>query len=214
MAFKDYYYFLGVNPTASTEDIKKAYRKLSLKYHPDKNDNDDFFELRFREVQEAYETLSDAEKRKFYDQSFGYEQRSSRSGLPPSIHTFTSSKVRAKKGEEITISWKTNNADVVKVLPFGLEKANGERVFKITEFKSGKFDVILHVTNTLVNKTIVKAITITEIFENDSEKMKSDVEDLFKSQPRTPINPTGKPKAFFILAALIILLTVLFLIFG
>ncbi|WP_313216807.1 DnaJ domain-containing protein, partial [Soonwooa sp.] len=63
---KDYYYFLGVSQDASAEDIKKAYRKLSMKYHPDKNDNDDFFELRFREVQEAYEVLIDVDRRKSY----------------------------------------------------------------------------------------------------------------------------------------------------
>jgi curved DNA-binding protein CbpA len=60
---KDYYYFLGISQDASEEDIKKSYRKLSLKYHPDKNENDDFFADRFREIQEAYETLSDPVRR-------------------------------------------------------------------------------------------------------------------------------------------------------
>ena len=61
---KDYYYFLGLPQNATTEEIKKIYRKLSVKYHPDKNDNDAFFENRFREVQEAYDILIDENKRK------------------------------------------------------------------------------------------------------------------------------------------------------
>lgn len=207
---KDYYYFLGVSQDASEEDIKKAYRKLSLKYHPDKNDNDDFFAERFREIQEAYETLSDSGRRKSYDQNLESHQKSFRYNVPPAIKTFTANKIHAKKGEEIIINWQTSNADIVKVLPFGLEKAYGERVFKITEFKDGKFQLLLHVTNSLLHKTIVQGITITEVFENDSEKFRSNVEDLFKSQPRTIANPKGQPKIIKIFVALMILAAALY----
>ena len=54
---KDYYYILGVDKNCSVEEIKKAYRKLSHKFHPDKNDGDTFFADRFKEINEAYETL-------------------------------------------------------------------------------------------------------------------------------------------------------------
>lgn len=64
---KDYYYILGVARNASQDEIKKAYRKLSIKFHPDKNDGDKFFEERFKDINEAYETLVDAAKRKIYD---------------------------------------------------------------------------------------------------------------------------------------------------
>ncbi|QCU90948.1 DnaJ C-terminal domain-containing protein [Thiomicrorhabdus sediminis] len=69
---KDYYATLGVSRTASDAEIKKAYRKMAAKYHPDKPTGD---EARFKEISEAYETLSDAEKRSMYDQ-FGsdYQQ--------------------------------------------------------------------------------------------------------------------------------------------
>jgi len=54
MMMKDYYYILGINQTSGLEEIKKAYRKLSFKFHPDKNDGDVFFTERFKEIQEAY----------------------------------------------------------------------------------------------------------------------------------------------------------------
>jgi curved DNA-binding protein CbpA len=127
---KDYYYFLGIKPNASEDDIKKAYRKLSFKYHPDKNENDDFFTERFREIQEAYDTLIDAERRRVYDQSFGQFLRSQKSVLPPKIKNFHASAVRAEKGAEITIHWQTYDADLVKITPFGLEKPQGERTLE------------------------------------------------------------------------------------
>jgi len=202
---KDYYYFLGISQDASEEDIKKVYRKLSIKYHPDKNDNDDFFSDRFREIQEAYETLSDKSRRYTYDQNLESHQKSFRYNIPPAIKTFTANKIHAKKGEEIIINWQTSNADVVKILPFGLEKPYGERVFKITEFKDGKFQLLLHVTNSLLHKTVVQAITITEVFENDAEKFRDKAEDLFKSQPRTVTNRRGQPKIIRIIGAIIVL---------
>jgi curved DNA-binding protein len=68
MEYKDYYSVLGVSKTATPEEIKKAYRKLAVKYHPDKNAGDKSAEAKFKEVAEAYEVLSDADKRKKYDQ--------------------------------------------------------------------------------------------------------------------------------------------------
>lgn len=210
---KDYYYFLGISQDASEEDIKKSYRKLSLKYHPDKNENDDFFADRFREIQEAYETLSDRSRRKTYDQNLENHQKSFRYNVPPAIKTFTANKIHAKKGEEIIINWQTSNADIVKVLPFGLEKAYGERIFKITEFKEGKFQILLHATNSLLHKTVVQGITITEVFESDGEKFRDKTEELFKSQPRTVANPHGQPKIFrIILAVVFLILAIYFLI--
>ena len=68
MEYVDYYKILGVDKSASTEDIKKAYRKLARKYHPDINPNNKEAHKKFQEVNEANEVLSDPEKRKKYDQ--------------------------------------------------------------------------------------------------------------------------------------------------
>ncbi|SMC28807.1 molecular chaperone DnaJ [Andreprevotia lacus DSM 23236] len=68
MAKKDFYELLGVNADASEDDIKKAYRKLAMKYHPDRNPDSKDAEAKFKEIKEAYEILSDAQKRAAYDQ--------------------------------------------------------------------------------------------------------------------------------------------------
>jgi molecular chaperone DnaJ len=71
MSKRDYYEVLGVNRDASEEDIKKAYRKLAMKYHPDRNPDNAKAEAQFKEAKEAYEILSDADKRAAYDR-FGH----------------------------------------------------------------------------------------------------------------------------------------------
>ncbi len=68
MDYKDYYKIIGLPKTASQEDIKKAYRKLAVKYHPDKNPGDKKAEERFKEINEAHEVLGDPAKRKKYDE--------------------------------------------------------------------------------------------------------------------------------------------------
>lgn len=65
---KNYYDILGISKTASTDDIKKAYKKLAMKYHPDRNKDDASAEKKFKEINEAYQVLGDVEKKKQYDQ--------------------------------------------------------------------------------------------------------------------------------------------------
>jgi curved DNA-binding protein len=83
MDYKDYYQILGVPRTASAAEIRSAYRKLALKYHPDRNPNDKQAEEHFKEINEAYQALSDPQKRARYDQlgqSYHDWERSGRPG--------------------------------------------------------------------------------------------------------------------------------------
>src|SRR5215213_4782480 len=79
MEYQDYYAVLGVPRTANEKEIRSAYRKLARKYHPDVNAGDKTNEDRFKDINEAYEVLSDPEKRKKYDELGSrwreYEQR-------------------------------------------------------------------------------------------------------------------------------------------
>lgn len=79
MSKADYYEVLGLNRNASADEIKKAYRRLAMKYHPDRNKGDKDAEAKFKEAKEAYEILSDQQKRAAYDQ-FGH------AGVDPSMH--------------------------------------------------------------------------------------------------------------------------------
>ena len=71
MSKRDYYEVLGVSKSADDSEIKKAYRKLAMKYHPDRNQGDADAEVKFKEASEAYAVLHDKEKRSAYDQ-FGH----------------------------------------------------------------------------------------------------------------------------------------------
>src|SRR5213593_2752437 len=86
MDFKDYYSTLGVAKNATAKDIKQAFRKLARKLHPDVNPGDRSSESRFKEINEAYEVLGDADKRKKYDELGAnwrmYEQAGSPGGGP------------------------------------------------------------------------------------------------------------------------------------
>src|SRR5579883_2009564 len=87
--YKDYYKILGVDKGASEKEIKQAYRRLARKYHPDVNPGDKSSEDRFKEIGEAYAVLSDAQKRKKYDQ-FGPSLRDGtfwRQGTTPRPNT-------------------------------------------------------------------------------------------------------------------------------
>ena len=82
--YKDYYKTLGVERTASADEIKKAYRKLAMKYHPDRNQGNKQAEDQFKEINEAYEVLTDPEKRSKYDRLGRSWQQYQQGGGDPS----------------------------------------------------------------------------------------------------------------------------------
>src|SRR5438045_9339065 len=90
MEFIDYYKVLGVDKSASQEDIRKAYRKLARKHHPDLNPNDKEAHKKFQQINEANEVLSDPEKRKKYDK-YGKDWQ----------HAEQFEKARAQQGQHV-----------------------------------------------------------------------------------------------------------------
>ena len=72
MATQDFYQVLGVSKDANERDIKKAYKRMAMKYHPDRTEGDKDMEIKFKEIKQAYEVLSDPQKRQMYDQ-YGHE---------------------------------------------------------------------------------------------------------------------------------------------
>ena len=80
--YKDYYATLGVSKNATADEIKKAFRKLAVKYHPDRNPDNKQAEEKFKEISEAYEVLFDSEKRQKYDQFGQYWQHAGQGGWP------------------------------------------------------------------------------------------------------------------------------------
>lgn len=191
---KDYYYILGVKPIATTEEIKKAYKKLSLKFHPDKNDGDAFFTERFKEIQEAYETLIDTKKKAQYDNdrvmSDGGHQ-SSYTNFSPSVEYFKVNKYSFEFNEEVTFSWKAVNANKVTIVPFGEVEPIGRKTYKIKNFKNKSLTFQLVATNTHINRQTQSSVTLNnktyaELYNHFAAEIKADNKtDLLKSEHET-----------------------------
>lgn len=167
---KDFYYILGLKPEATTDEIKRAFRKLSLKFHPDKNDGDEFFSERFKDIREAYETLCDSTKKMAYDRSRSNTQFSDfkyyNEPIIPEIHFFNSDSLIFKSGDEITFSWKTTNADRVILSPIGAVPFSGSKTYRINNSKDLTITFELIAENTGSNKVIRKSLVVRNISIN------------------------------------------------
>lgn len=167
---KDYYYILGITKGASLEEIKSAYRKLSQKFHPDKNDGDPFFSERFKDINEAYETLSNPNKRRKYDSNYGGISESdtiSRSNFVPLIDYFRVNKEAFEYDDKLTFTWRTINATNVIIRPFGEVEPIGQRTFQIKDFKHRDLTFSLVAENRNIERYTESSITLkNRTFEN------------------------------------------------
>jgi curved DNA-binding protein CbpA len=139
---KDYYQILGVEETASLAEIKKSYRKLSLKFHPDKNEGDDYFTRFFYDIQEAYDVLSDPFRRRQYDNNRSRNSGSStyQEPKPPVIEFFeVDRKEISDDDNEVLITWSCTNALGVSIASMSNLDLRGEKRIKVKR-KSEKID--------------------------------------------------------------------------
>ena len=176
---KDYYYLLGLKQTATLDEIKDSYRRLSKKFHPDVNDGDAFFSERFKDIQEAYEVLINLERRKIYDLKYSkkYESSGNNSNFTPEIESFTSNKIGIHIGDEITFKWKTINADIVVLEPLGQVKPIGEITYKIRNVKVNKIQFKLVAVNSNISRKteseiMVANLTYDEIYKEAYDNIK------------------------------------------
>lgn len=131
--FQDYYEVLGISRTATADDIKQAYRRLARKYHPDVNPGDASAEEKFKDIGEAYEVLSDAEKRQRYDQ-LGQNWKAGTDFTPPpdwegghgsgSFSDFFETLFGARRGPRAGAGFAMRGQDIEAVLELSLEEAH------------------------------------------------------------------------------------------
>lgn len=198
---KDYYYILGIPTDANTEEIKKAYRKLSLKFHPDKNNGDDFFSERFKEIQEAYEILKDNNKRTNYDLKRNLFYTSSI--LNPKIEYFESNKLEFSFDDTITLSWKTKNADKVYLKPFGYVDSIGTKTIR------AKNDVKENLTFELVAENSISSQFVTK-------KLNLKYKRVFEQKRNEPYKTIKKEKKDYSFSKMILINSILkpIIVFG
>ena len=152
---RDYYEVLGVDKTASAEEIKKAYRKKAIQYHPDKNPGDKEAEEKFKEAAEAYEVLSDPQKRQRYDQ-FGFAGMSGAGGF--SGGDFSMQDIFAQFGD-LFESWGMGNGSFSSFFGGGGSRG-GQRVRRGTDLR-----VKVRLTLEEINSGVEKKIKVKKLVE-------------------------------------------------
>lgn len=196
---KDYYQILGVNNKATDTEIKKAYRKLSMKFHPDKNPGDPYFEHMFKAINEAYENLSDVSKRSSYDRSFntssnrGYKSYSENAPpkKSPEIISLEISEASVSAGGSITVSFQVKNATSVTLNnKFKTPKLQSSIIIKIpATWKENYFQVTLQAYNDELSAQSSIKVPIT-IQENNEKATVEKIEKQTNEKTQPASNPS------------------------
>ncbi len=189
---REYYSVLGVNTYANDAEIISAYRKLSVKFHPDANNGDQFFEERFREIQKAYTILINPIKRAVYDSEldkrFFREAPQKIDNKNPIITIFDISKKNIEDSEPITIRWQTVHADDVFINCLGKVEAEGTKTLRVPGLAGNESSlIIITALNSFNSEKAVKEIEI----KNKSYKI-SDIISLESDIGRSVIKTQTK----------------------
>lgn len=228
---KDYYYILGIKENASEDDVKKSYRKLSIKFHPDKNDGDPFFTERFKEIQEAYETLSKNQLREQYNKERSQKQQNSnisQHNFFPVIDFFKTDKSYFDSDGEVTFTWRTFNADKVVLKPFGEVDVIGQKTYKLKNVVDETVQFELTAINTVIDKQLTNTIKLkNKVFADIESKVREKLQrEKLENEKKEQENPTKEDSEIDVLpkvdvksnlyTALIIIgiITTAFIIYG
>ncbi|AVR47057.1 hypothetical protein C7S20_18390 [Christiangramia fulva] len=195
----NHYETLGLKATASQEDIEDAYQKLSKKFHPDNNDGDEYLSDLFRNIKEAYEILSDENKKKEYDNRKHIKKTEPVGEKPkseaPEILLFKSDKETFIEGDTIELKWETQNADKVFIKPFGELKANGSKIFKLKNFNKPELKIRLDAFNSISDKKISRTVILkNEVAEVDfSEFEEEDQVEEYRTEENEQLQIEREP---------------------
>ena len=132
---RDYYEVLGVQRGASADEIKKAYRKAAIQYHPDKNPGDKEAEEKFKEAAEAYDVLSNPDKKARYDQ-FGHEGMSGAGGFGGSAGGFGGGDIKLMAAAGLFLGWQ----NTLLAMFFGIVFGGIYGIYLLAAKKAGKKD--------------------------------------------------------------------------
>ena len=182
MNFKNYYYILGIQPNATKQEIKVAYRKLSLKFHPDTNNDDKFLEEMFRNIDEAYKILLNPEKRKIYDASFNTST--------DALNREESSSTDEEVGQ---IKQRVNNLiDLIKEY-FDKEKISNDKRLASLEANNSPIANYLNIKNALFSCLIIFLLFAFVKPQNNNLSSNIASTDTFKASTKEPAKIYAKP---------------------
>lgn len=176
---KDYYYLLGLKQTATLDDIKDSYRRLSKKFHPDVNDGDAFFAERFKDIQEAYDVLKNIDKRNSYDR-FVFSMRANINKNDDIKSTANYQKVSLElKQESIDFLARHHNKNL---FDFRLKNNLGNNIAAEYSFQPSSGKIAVNISYEYANdKTIIKICGITSLIFLAGDPVRSKIKKAYSS---------------------------------
>lgn len=192
---KNYYDLLGIKNDANIEDIKKAYKKLSKKFHPDLNDNDDFFKERFQDIQEAYEILSNVEKRRKYDKELFAEQTVNEEIPLPEV-SLKVNKRDIQVGEKVIFKWETLNINKIEIISNGNKTTrynSNDEIYYSPQNNTSFIFIFYGIKESVTKNVNIQVSKKTEIIQaSQKEEQTQKTEQIQKNETKPQKNKTIK----------------------